>query len=123
METIKPLSIEPFRSFTGNQAVASVSHPNTLPYTSINTANVGIEWAIPERVEINEYPDSIEMIYIQEGVDYSKTHLTIYPPFPAEHHRRTFKIVYSCVDGKWNKSEPIYGKIIPATEETYEFED
>lgn len=90
---------------------------------STYTIKLGIEWNEPKRVEINEYPDSIEMIYTQEGVDYSKTHFTVYPPFPPERHRRTFKIVYSCVDGKWNKSEPIYGKIIPATKEIYEFED
>jgi hypothetical protein len=47
--------------------------------------------------------------------------LTIYPSPPPE--ERVFKIVYSCVDGKWNKSEKIYGKIIPSQKEYYEFED
>ena len=32
-----------------------------------------------------------------------------------------FKIVFSCIDGKWNKSDRIYGKIIPPSEESYEF--
>lgn len=31
------------------------------------------------------------------------------------------KIIYSCIDGKWNKSEPIYGKIIPTQDEYFEF--
>jgi hypothetical protein len=42
---------------------------------------------------------------------------------PPYHDERAVKIVYSCVDGKWNKSEPIYGKIIPAQDEYFEFED
>jgi len=34
---------------------------------------------------------------------------------------RVFKIVYSCVNGKWNKSDRIYGNIISAQDEGYEF--
>ena len=45
---------------------------------------------------------------------------TVYPQQPLE--ERVFKIVYSCKDGKWNKSEPNYGKIIPATDEDYDFD-
>ena len=56
-------------------------------------------WSTPERVAVNEYQDKIEMIYKQT----SMLTLTIYPsPPPAQ---RVFKIVFSCVDGKWNKSE------------------
>lgn len=97
-----------------------------LPNTNATTTyvpNIELKWKEPYRVDIIEYDDSIEMIYKQEGVDYSKTYLLDYPPNPPEYFTRVFKIVYSCVDGKWNVSEPIYGKIIPATEETYEFED
>jgi hypothetical protein len=35
--------------------------------------------------------------------------------------KRVYKIIYSIEEGKWKRSEPIYGKIIPATEESYEF--
>ena len=36
---------------------------------------------------------------------------------------RVYKIVYSCLDGKWHKSDRIYGEIIPkqVIEETYKF--
>lgn len=36
---------------------------------------------------------------------------------------RIYKIVYSCLDGKWHKSDRIYGEIIPkqVIEETYKF--
>ena len=37
--------------------------------------------------------------------------------------KRVYKIVYSCLDGKWHKSDRIYGEIIPeqVIEETYKF--
>lgn len=75
------------------------------------------EWGSPYRVDIREYPDRIEMIYKQT----SNITLTIHPsPPPAE---RVFKIVFSCVDGKWNKSEPIFGEINRAQAEHYIFND
>jgi hypothetical protein len=79
------------------------------------TASTFSFWNEPFRVEVNEYSDRIEIIYIQR----SNTQLAIYPPRPTE--ERVFKIVFSCVDGVWNKSEPIYGKIISAKCESYEF--
>jgi hypothetical protein len=78
-------------------------------FTTINT------WSTPQRVDVIEYADSIEFIYKET----SMLTLSIYPSPPQE---RVFKIVYSCVDGKWNKSERIYGKIKPSQEEYYEFE-
>lgn len=91
-------------SFTPNYT-ASASYANMLEPV----------WSEPYRDEVYVYDDRIEMIYIQYTC-YS------YSPSPPS-ERRVYKIIYSCVDGKWNVSEPIYGKIIPATEETYEFED
>lgn len=74
-------------------------------------------WGNPERLKVEEYQDKIEMIYKQT----STIVFTSYPsPPPAV---RLFKIIFSCVDGKWNKSAPIFGKIIPAQDEYYEFED
>ena len=46
--------------------------------------------------------------------------LTIYPSPPPE--ERIFKIVFSVVDGKWNKSERVYGKIVEAQKEEYTFD-
>lgn len=74
-------------------------------------------WSNPIRVDVFEGSDCIEMIYKQT----SMCTLTMYPSPPPQ--ERVFKIVYSCVDGKWHKSERIYGKIIPAQEEQYEFKE
>ncbi len=81
------------------------------------TTSILNTWSNHERVEVNEVGESIEMIYKQT----SMLTYTVYPSPPPE--IRVFKIVYSCVDGKWHKSEPIYGKIIPAQDEYFEFED
>lgn len=70
-------------------------------------------WSIPERVEVNEYMDRIEFVYKQtSSVTFTSTQ-----PLGT----RCYKIVFSVVDGKWHKSEPIFGKIIPKQEEHYEF--
>ncbi len=74
------------------------------------------QWGIPKRIKVIENNDSIEMIYKET----STIILTVFPSPPRE--TRVFKIVFSCVDGKWNKSEPIYGKIISSQKEQYEFE-
>jgi hypothetical protein len=82
------------------------------------TGTTGINnWNYPERIEVREVGESIEMVYKQTS-SFSRT-----GGLPPYHDTRLFKIVYSCVDGKWNKSEPIYGKIIPTQDEYYEFED
>lgn len=89
--------------------------------SSIGTLNTGTftynSWNNPERIEVREVGESIEMIYKQTS-SFSRT-----GGIPPYHDERLYKIVYSCVDGKWNKSEPIYGKIIPAKDESYQFED
>jgi hypothetical protein len=66
-------------------------------------------WSYPTKVDIIEKTDSIEVIYKETA------------HFGSEWNRveRVFKIVFSCVDGKWNKSERIYGEIAPAQPETY----
>ena len=73
-------------------------------------------WGTPIFIEAKEVGESIEFLYRQ----ISNCVTLQYPsPPPSE---RVFKIVYSCKKGKWHKSEPIYGKIIPAQEEYYEFD-
>jgi hypothetical protein len=71
-------------------------------------------WSTPTRLEVNELNDSIEMIYEETSLGT----LTIYSYPPPQ--KRYFKIVFSCVDGKWNKSEKIYGKKIEH-QEYFEF--
>lgn len=83
--------------------------------SSGNTSNLNT-WSNPERMEVNEVGETIEMVYKQ-------TPMITYTAYPSLPEVRVFKIVYSCVDGKWNKSEPIFGKIIPPQDEYYEFED
>ena len=83
--------------------------------TGTGTTSFLNTWSNPERIAVMECFESIEMIYKQT----SMLTYTIYPSPPPE--ERVFKIVYSCVDGKWNKSEPIFGKIVRATSESFEF--
>ncbi len=72
-------------------------------------------WNLPERLEVNEIGDTIEMIYKET----SMVTFTVYPSPPPQ--ERIFKIVYSCKDGKWNKSERIYGREVKERS-YYEFE-
>lgn len=90
--------------------------------TTTNTFNIahksgttaGYMWTNPTRLEVLELTDSIEMIYEETSL----INLTIYPSPPPQ--KRYFKIVFSCVDGKWNKSGRIYGKKIEH-QEYFEF--
>jgi len=88
---------------------------NTFNFSS-TTYEFGL-WGTPYLIETREVGESVVMIYKQ----IRNTHIMIYPVPPQEH--RVFKIVYSCKDGKWHKSEPIFGKIIPATEEWFDFDN
>jgi hypothetical protein len=98
-----------------NEQIAAISIGGT-GITSTGTTNMN-EWSYPERMEVKEYSDRIEMIY-------KETSMLIYTSsFGSLPEERVFKIVFSCVDGKWNKSEPIYGDIVAASDESYEFED
>ena len=84
--------------------------------TTSTTTNINM-WSEPRRIRVDEYSNRVEMILKQTSLIQN----SIYPP--REPEERVFKIVFSCKDGKWHKSEPIYGKIIPANDESYEFED
>lgn len=77
------------------------------------------QWSHPERVEVNEYGDRIEIIYKQTSMF---TYTTFHSPAPSP-EVRVFKIVFSCKDGKWHKSEPVFGQIIPKQKEWYQFKD
>ena len=72
-------------------------------------------WGYPEFVKFIEYSDKVEVFYKQHRMINSW-------PNPAD-QERVYKIIFSCKDGAWHKSDPIYGKIIPAQSEYLEFED
>ena len=69
-------------------------------------------WNDPELIKFEIVGESIEVIY-------KETSRIIHYSYPDQ---RVFKVIYSCKDGKWNESERIYGTIIPATDESYDFE-
>lgn len=64
-----------------------------------------------EILDVIENSDSIEFVY-KEVPAVSTT---------ADTQARVFKIVFSCIGGKWHKSDRIYGEIIPAESERYVF--
>ncbi len=102
---------------SGGSVSAAQAYAGLLAQASGGTSTLINQWSIPERVDVVELSDRIEMIY-------KETSLITYTSFPAPPPQvRVFKIVFSCVDGKWNKSERIYGEIIPASSEHYSFED
>lgn len=74
------------------------------------------EWDLPDLVLTSVFPDKIELIYTQNS-------LVTYTHFDTNYDSRAvFKVVYSCVDGKWHESERIYGTIVPSTQESYNFD-
>lgn len=66
-------------------------------------------------ISTREVGDTIEMVY-KETTDII---YLVFPSIPVP--PKVYKIIYSCKDGKWNKSEKIYGEIIPSQGETYKF--
>lgn len=89
---------------------------------STSTNNVGVTSTmfvtstptVSTLIQTNVFDDQIELVYKEVSIIRS---------WPRYNDDRVYKIIYSVVDGKWNKSDKIYGKIIPAQEEDYEFED
>jgi hypothetical protein len=89
---------------------------NTLTGSATGTTIID-QWNFPTLIKTEEVGESIEFIYKQSPMFAYTTFPSTQPP------DRVFKIVFSCKDGKWNKSEPIYGQIVPATDEYYEFDE
>lgn len=82
---------------------------------SNTSSNIDHWWSNLERIDVIENTDSIEFIY-------KETSAVIYTSFPPPPPKvRVFKIIFSCVDGKWNKSERIYGEFVAAQDERYVF--
>ena len=81
-----------------------------------NTGTVFInQFSTPIRIDVIENNNFIEFIYKET----SNIALAVYPPRPPE--ERVFKIIFSCKDGKWHKSERIYGQIVSEQAESYIF--
>lgn len=99
---------------TSNPLVGSTTTDVNFETSSSDTSSLN-QFGYPVRLEVKEVGDTIEMIYKET----SNLCYTSYPSPPPE--ERVFKIVYSCQNGKWNKSEPIYGEIVPSKDEYYEF--
>lgn len=102
-----------------SETSSCVSFSGSTGFGNSTTTAMFNQWSLPERVEVNEVGESIEMVYIEKSLITPTTLSLGLNHSPSE---RVFKIVYSCVDGKWNKSERIYGNIIPAQNEYYEFD-
>ena len=85
--------------------------------TSGTTTSTVNYWSDPVQVSTHEYPDRIEMIYKRTSL--ATYTIDISPAASAE--EEVFKIIFSCKNGKWHKSDPIYGTIISHQEESYEF--
>jgi len=83
--------------------------------TTSTTYQIFPNYNMEKMISFDEFEDRIEVIYTER----SDIIYTTYPPIYPE--RRVYKIIYSCIDGKWNKSDKIYGEIIPAQKESYEF--
>ena len=100
----------------GFGTATSVTNTNSFPNATSTLSAVNIPYL--QQLEVKEVGETIEMIYKETlNTNYTST-IYLTPNF----QERIFKIVYSCVDGKWNKSERIYGEIVPAQEEYYDFD-
>jgi len=78
------------------------------------TSTVKMEqWDIPVFVSAKEVGETIEMIYKQT----EKFTTRVMSGGIPDYQTRAVKIIFSCLDGKWNKSEPIYGTVQQAQEE------
>ncbi len=101
--------------------ISASSLLGSAPFFDTSAGQIGTAfsmplWGTPDLIKTTEVGETIEMMYKETSmITYA-----VYPSPPPE--VRVFKIVYSCQDGKWHKSPPIYGKIIPAVSESYEFE-
>lgn len=86
---------------------------DNISYTGTLSVN---HWNNPILIKTQEKGDTVELFYKQESL-FTNLNYPVGPP-----KQRVFKIVYSCKEGKWHKSDRVYGKIIPAQKERYEFE-
>lgn len=97
-------------SLTGSISIGTTgTDPSTSTIISFNT------WSSPVLVDTIINDDSVDFIYKETSM------ISTFKYPPGSPNERVFKIIFSCIDGKHNKSERIYGEIIPATSESYDF--
>ncbi len=102
----------------------TIEGPNNMTANSISTVGIGGSsgtavyhpWGYPEFIKAQEVGKTVEFLYKETS---TVSYLT-YPPCRPD--QRVFKIVFSCKEGKWHKSEPIYGTIVPPSDEYYDFD-
>lgn len=92
-----------------------MKNTNTTATTATTITFSSYYYNAPERIKVTVFHDHIEIIYKETR------RVTIYPEQPDG--ARVFKVIFSCIDGKWDESERIYGDVLPATDESYEFKD
>lgn len=89
---------------------------NTATQTnSAGTPNTTATWSscgATTLMETNEVGDIIEIIYREDSL-ISENRISL--------ASKVYKIIFRCIEGKWNKSEPIYGEIISARDEYFKF--
>lgn len=83
-----------------------------------SVTNTHANWQIKQYGE----PQLIDTIVKDDSIELVYTETKLWSMSFGDVEKRVFKIIYSCKEGKWNKSDKIYGEIIPASEERYEFE-
>jgi len=81
---------------------------------STGTATIK-QFSTPIRIDVVENNNCIEFIYKET----SNITSSVYPSRPPE--ERVFKIIFSCKDGNWHKSERLYGEIVSEQAESYIF--
>lgn len=94
----------------GESGVTVEQVPGDISYSTVYHSQ-------PELISTFVKKDSIELIYKQEVEPIFATFLKM------NMNPIVYKVIYSCKNGKWHESERIYGEIIPATEEYYEFNE
>lgn len=110
-------------TYTGDSSILAGDYITTAGSTigsTIGSASgyyLREEWSEPQLVDVDEGENYLVLTYTQSKVScfysgYSATHSDV-------GSRRVYKIIYSCRGGKWHKTDRIYGRIVPPTEETY----
>jgi len=100
----------------GEPLLTIASGTSIIDGTTTGSAAIFGGWNDPKLLDVKEVGESLELIYKQT----SNVTLTTFGTY-IDKSERVYKIVYSCIDGKWNKSEKIFGQIIPKSEEHYIF--
>lgn len=87
--------------------------PNNFSGTATTLSFISLS---SECIEVNQYNDYVEFIYIE--TDHTPR-MNFYSSTP---NKKVYKIIASVVDGKFTYGEKIYGEIVPPQEEYYNFD-